>query len=95
MVSVNINNTKSISMVISIKQVKAARALLGWSQEALSEKSGVPLSTIKRIEAADTDSLPTSANAEKIEKALLQGKKESVTFIEADHKGGVGVRLNK
>jgi ribosome-binding protein aMBF1 (putative translation factor) len=82
-------------MTLSIRQVKAARALLGWSQETLSEKSGVPLSTIKRIEAGDADSLPASANAEKIEKALVQGKKESVTFLTADNQGGPGVRLKK
>jgi ribosome-binding protein aMBF1 (putative translation factor) len=82
-------------MTLSIRQVKAARALLGWSQEVLSEKSGVPLSTIKRIEAADADGLPSSGNAEKIEKALIQGKKESVIFIPADSQGGAGVRLSK
>jgi len=82
-------------MALSVRQVKAARALLGWSQETLSEKSGVPLSTIKRIEAADGDSLPASVNAEKIECALTQGKKGGVVFIEADTLGGTGVRLKK
>ena len=80
-------------MTFGIKQMKAARALLGWSQEQLAEKSGVPLSTIKRIEAAESDSLPASANAQKIEVALTHKKKDGVEFIAADEKGGPGVRL--
>ena len=79
-------------MGLSIKQVKAARALLGWSQEALSEKAEVPLSTLKRIEATDNDSLPSSGNAEKIEKTLL---KAGVCIIQPDNAGGQGVRLKK
>jgi transcriptional regulator with XRE-family HTH domain len=31
-------------------QLRAARALLGWSQERLSEASGVSIPTIKRLE---------------------------------------------
>ncbi len=81
-------------MKLSIRQVKAARALLGWSQETLSEKADVPLSTIKRIEAEDGDSLPSSANAGKIESALTQGK-GGVEFLESDNNGGAGVRLKK
>jgi DNA-binding XRE family transcriptional regulator len=36
---------------VSIKQIKAARELLGWSQEAIAESSGVSIPTIKRLEA--------------------------------------------
>jgi predicted transcriptional regulator len=79
-------------MAISIKQIKAARALLGWSQEDLSEKSGVALPTIKRIEASGV--MPSGSDSgSKIEAALIQGKKEAVVFINADGKGGAGVRL--
>jgi transcriptional regulator with XRE-family HTH domain len=38
---------------VSIRQVKAARALLGWSQENLAALSDVSVPTIKRLEAAD------------------------------------------
>lgn len=37
----------------SIRQVKAARALLGWSQTELASRSGISEPTIKRLEAAD------------------------------------------
>jgi transcriptional regulator with XRE-family HTH domain len=38
---------------VSIRQIKAARALLGWSQENLAVKAGVSVPTVKRLEAAD------------------------------------------
>lgn len=34
-------------------QIRAARALLGWSQSRLSEQAGVSLITIKRLEASN------------------------------------------
>src|SRR5262249_46242899 len=51
------NDTNSIEMTsilkVSIRQVKAARALLGWSQEDLAAMAGVSVPTVKRLEAAD------------------------------------------
>jgi predicted transcriptional regulator len=38
---------------ISVRQVKAARALLGWAQVDLARESGVSQPTIARIEAGD------------------------------------------
>ncbi len=39
--------------VLSVRQVKAARALLAWSQGDLAEASGVSEPTIARLEAVD------------------------------------------
>ena len=39
--------------IITSDQVRAAKALLRWSGEDLSKKSGVSLSSIRRVEAAD------------------------------------------
>jgi transcriptional regulator with XRE-family HTH domain len=38
---------------VSIRQVKAARELLGWSQQHLADHSGISVPTIKRLEARD------------------------------------------
>ena len=38
--------------MISSSQIKAARSLLGWSMQNLSNKAGVSLITIKRYEAS-------------------------------------------
>jgi transcriptional regulator with XRE-family HTH domain len=43
---------KSI-LKVSIRQIKAARALLGWSQEDLATRAGVSVPTVKRLEAAE------------------------------------------
>ncbi len=49
----DIVNTKSIKLMITTRHIKAARALLAWSQETLAERSGVSIPTIKRLEAED------------------------------------------
>ena len=40
---------------VRIKQIKAARELLGWSQETLVLQSGVSISTVKKLEAEGGD----------------------------------------
>ena len=35
---------------VSIRQIKAARALLNWSQDDLAARSGVSTPTVKRLE---------------------------------------------
>jgi transcriptional regulator with XRE-family HTH domain len=80
-----INGTK----MITSDQIRAARALVRWSAEDLARESGVGLSTIRRIEAAQ--SVP-SASGKNL--ALLQSTLEraGVQFIERNG-GGPGVRL--
>ncbi|MGR3562958.1 MAG: helix-turn-helix domain-containing protein [Heliomarina sp.] len=76
---------------VSIEQVKAARALLRWSQNDLAEASGVSVPTIKRLEAG---------------KGLLGGRTDTVHAIRTaleeagvlfipENGGGAGVRLVK
>jgi DNA-binding XRE family transcriptional regulator len=38
---------------VSVRQIKAARALLAWSQEQLAAAANVSVPTIKRLEAHD------------------------------------------
>jgi predicted transcriptional regulator len=71
---------------LSIRQLKAARELVAWSQENLAEKSGVSLPTIQRLEAADGDLGGRPATGEKIVAAL---EKAGVEFLD----DGQGVRL--
>ena len=76
---------------VSIRQVKAARALVGWSQDQLARKSGVSLPTIKRLEAADGDLGGRSSTGEALKIAL-----EVAGVIFVDENGeGPGVRLRK
>ena len=74
---------------VSIRQVKAARALLAWSQEQLSEAAKVSLPTIKRLEAIDGPLGGRSQTTCRIKQAL---EKAGVEFID-ENGGGPGVRL--
>jgi transcriptional regulator with XRE-family HTH domain len=76
---------------VSIRQIKAARALLAWSQEKLAEAADVSVPTIKRLEASDGPLGGRSETGEKIQRALQIA---GVEFI-SDNGGGPGVRLRK
>ncbi len=39
--------------MISNLQIRAARALLGWSQQRLADQAGLSAITVKRLEASD------------------------------------------
>jgi predicted transcriptional regulator len=76
---------------VSIRQIKAARSLLGWSQEDLAGKSAVSLPTIKRLEAAEGPIGGRKETIEAIQRALSKG---GIVFI-PENGGGAGVRLKK
>jgi predicted transcriptional regulator len=76
---------------VSIRQIKAARALLGWSQDDLAKHSGVSAPTVKRLEAAEGDIGGRAETGESLVAALQEA---GVEFI-AENGGGAGVRLTK
>jgi DNA-binding XRE family transcriptional regulator len=76
---------------VSIKQVKAARALLGCSQEELAAAADVSIPTIKRLEAQDGVLGGRQETGTKIRLAL---ETAGVEFID-ENGGGPGVRLRK
>jgi transcriptional regulator with XRE-family HTH domain len=73
-------------------QIRAARALLDWSQQHLADESGVSLATIRRIESDRGPDRSTAPNRDAIQRALEKG---GVIFTAKDHSGGAGVRLKK
>jgi transcriptional regulator with XRE-family HTH domain len=78
--------------MISVRQMKAARALLAWSQSDLAQNSGVSEPTIARLESADSQELGGRADtAEKLQRAL---ERAGVEFI-PENGGGAGVRMKK
>jgi transcriptional regulator with XRE-family HTH domain len=77
--------------VIKAAQIKAARALLGLGQLALSELAGVGVNTVKRIELSD-EITGSARTLWKIQTALEQA---GVEFIGADEMKGPGVRLKQ
>ncbi|MEM6677322.1 MAG: helix-turn-helix domain-containing protein [Pseudomonadota bacterium] len=74
---------------ISIRQVKAARALLGWSARDLAEHSGISYPTIARLESENGDLGGRQSTADAIRAAL---EAAGVEFTNGDQPG---VRLRK
>jgi transcriptional regulator with XRE-family HTH domain len=77
--------------MISVRQMKAARALVGWSQSDLAAASGVSEPTIARLESEDG---PIGGRADTSKKLITALEKAGIEFI-AENGGGSGVRLRK
>jgi len=71
-------------------QIRAARALIGMSQQELALRSLVGLATIKRIEAVGSEITGTAKTLVKIQKAL---EASGIRFIDEADGGGLGLRL--
>ena len=74
-------------MELSAAQVRAARGLLGWSQERLAQAAGVGIQTVIGLESGGRR--PRQRTADAIRSALEQA---GVEFIAQDG-DGPGVRL--
>jgi transcriptional regulator with XRE-family HTH domain len=70
-------------------QIRAARALLGWSQGKLARAAGVGLATLQRIEQSEGIVKGNFSTILKIQKALEQA---GIHFAD-DEDGEIGVRL--
>ena len=77
--------------MITTRQVKAARALIGWSQGDLAMRSGVSEPTIARLETVVGELGGREGTAQKIRTAL---EAAGIEFID-ENGGGPGVRLRK
>lgn len=76
-------------MIISSAQCRAARALLGWSQDDLAASSNVATATIATFETGKR--LPYERTLDDIHAALVRA---GVIFIDSNGEGP-GVRLSK
>lgn len=76
---------------MTIRQIKAARALLGWSQGDLACHSSISEPTIARLESIGGEISGRPNTIQKIKEAL---EKAGIEFID-ENGGGPGVRLRK
>lgn len=70
-------------------QLRAARALLGWSQERLAETSGVSIPTIKRLEPGEGLVQTRVDTLDKLRRAL------EAAGVEFTNGGEPGVKLKR
>jgi transcriptional regulator with XRE-family HTH domain len=73
-------------------QIRAARVIVGMSQDELAKRAAVSLGTIKRIEAARQEIAGTAQTVARIQQAL---ERAGIMFIDQDGKRGPGVRLQR
>lgn len=80
--------------MLTAAQVRAARALLDWSQKDLAAKSKLSVPTIKRMEGAMGPERSTDANVDAVRRAL---ESAGVIFLDpkSNKDGGAGVRLKR
>ena len=79
-------------MLLTASQIRAARALLGWTQPQLAEASGISMMSIRRMEGPTGPGRSSAANVEAVRRALDDA---GVIFLDAGEApaGGPGVRL--
>jgi transcriptional regulator with XRE-family HTH domain len=75
--------------MLTCDQIRMSRAALGWSIAALSDKSSVSVSTIKRLESEEGFKKATDANLRLIRETL---EAACIEFI-GNAADGPGVRL--
>src|SRR5215470_15013082 len=73
-----------VVIMITPRQIRAARALLGWSQQQLADKAIVSLNAVTRLEKGKVDSRLSTVSA--VERALT---KAGVDFWPAGERGEV------
>jgi transcriptional regulator with XRE-family HTH domain len=75
---------------VSKRQIRAARALLGWTQEELARSARVSVVSVKRLEARRDDRI--SIGLTMVEKIVSCMEDVGIDFTAYPH-GGLGVRL--
>lgn len=81
--------------MLQANQIRAARALLSWSQGELVEKTGLSLTTIRRME--DDKIGPERSSAGNVSTVTRVMEDAGVLFLAIGEavSGGAGVRLVK
>jgi transcriptional regulator with XRE-family HTH domain len=74
----------------TVEQLRAARALLGWSQTELASKAGLSLPTVKRVEGNFGPAVSEDARL-KLQQAL---EAAGLEFLH-ENGAGLGVRFRK
>jgi len=76
-------------MIVTSRQIRAARGLLGWTRTELADRAIVSTTTVADIERGDVNPRASTLSA-----IILALEKAGIEFLRADGNGiGEGVRL--
>ena len=78
--------------MITSGQVRAARALLGWTQVQLAQAAGIGEISVKNIEREKSDA--RTSTLQKIQRAFEKAGVQFISDGSASLDGGPGVRLS-
>jgi len=76
----------TVESMLTSHQLRAARALLGWSARDLSERAGVNITTVQRMESREGQVRGNIATLEKITRVL---ETSGIEFLAEDDSQGV------
>ena len=76
--------------MITSRQCRAARALLGWTQAQLAEEAAIGIDVVRRFERSESDTRSSGLIA--IEKAV---RRSGIKLLQAENGEGEGVRFAK
>lgn len=79
--------------MITAKQIRAARALLAWSQQDLATSANLSLAVVNNVEREAVDS--RRSTLEKIQGAFEAAGVEFLSDRQNSPDGGIGVRLHR
>lgn len=84
-----IKASSSSGQMVSIKQIKAARLFLDWSQRDLAREAGLSLPTIQRMEKFGVG----RSSVDNVQKLIETFEAAGIEFID-ENGGGAGVRFH-
>jgi predicted transcriptional regulator len=73
--------------MITARQIRAGRALLGWSQQDLADRAVLSRNAVAKMERGEVD--PRTSTLESVRRVLEEG---GVVFVAASGSLGEGVR---
>ena len=73
--------------MITARQIRAGRALLGWSQQELADRALLSRNAVAQVERGEVD--PRTSTLQAVRRVLEKG---GVTFVAASGRLGEGVR---
>lgn len=76
-------------IIVTGRHIRAARALLGWSQEGLAAKAKVAIGTVRKME--DTDG-PVGSRTDSLFKVVTILERAGIEFLDS---GEPGVKLKR
>jgi predicted transcriptional regulator len=82
--------TSETEGLISASQIRAARSLLGWTQQQLANKALISLNAVARLEQEKGDARVSTVL--RVRRALEEG---GIRFLFTTDSEGIGVRINR